>query len=168
MRKLIAALCLALCASPAVAEGYFQADLAQWHVFGTGKKCTAINRPPIEFNMAPFNALQIRLDSARQYELSVMFWPGSVPETTSKIALTADPDDTIRPAASLKIEGLDMVTVTEPLPKEFVRRLESGPRLTILWAEVPDSKAKTAFDISDMPQVLSKLQDCAGVMERSK
>ena len=168
MRKLIAALCFALPVSSAFAEGQYEADLGRWHVFGTGKKCTALNRSPVEFNMAPFNALEIRMDSARQYEVSVTFWPDAVPENASKIALTADPLDTIRPAAKLAIKDIGMVTVTEPLPNEFVRHLESGKRLTFLQAEVPDSKAKTAFDISDMPQVMMRLQTCVGVLERSK
>lgn len=167
MHRYCAALLMALASGSALAEGYFQVDLGQWHIYGAGTKCTALNRPAVEFNMAPFNALQIRIDEKRQYELSVMFWPDSVPENTSKIALTADPIDTIRPAAKLAIKEIGMVTVTEPLPQEFIRRLESGALLTVLQAEVPDSKAKTAFDISNMPQVMMHLQNCVGVMERS-
>jgi hypothetical protein len=162
-----ATLVLGLAAGPALAEGYFQVDLGQWHIYGAGTKCTALNRPTLEFNQAPFNALQIRIDEKRQYELSVVFWPDSVPETTSKIALTADPMDSIRLAAKLAIRQIGMVTVTETLPTAFVRRLESGALLSVLQAEVPDSKAKTAFDISNMPQVMMHLQNCAGVMARS-
>jgi hypothetical protein len=167
MHRHCIALLMALASGPASAEGSFQVDMGQWHVFGVGEKCTALNRAPLEFNMAPFNALQIRIDNKRQYELSVFFWPEAVPETASKIALTADPLDTIRPAAKLAIKDIGMVTVTEPLPEEFIRRLESGAQLTFLQAEVPDSKAKTAFDISDMPKVMMHLQNCAGVMERA-
>jgi hypothetical protein len=167
MHRCAAAFVLGLAAQPAMAEGYFQADMGSWHIFGKGTICTALNRPPLEFNMAPYNALQIRLDDKRQYELSVFFWPDAVPESVSKIALTAEPNDTIRLKAKLIARDIGMVTVTEPLPQEFVRSLESGARLTFLQAEVPDSKAKTDFDISAAPQVMAHLQTCAGVLARS-
>ena len=167
MHRCAAVLVLALAAQPAAAEGYFQVDAAGWHVFGKGTKCTALNRPPLEFNMAPYNALQIRLDDKRQYELSVMFWPDAFPQSASRIALTAAPNDTVRLKAELVVKEIGMVTVTEPLPQDLVRSLEGGARLTFLQAEVPDSKAKTAFDISALPQVLTHLQTCAGIMARS-
>lgn len=160
--------CLALATSPAMAEGYFQVESRPWFIFGTGETCTAINRAPSEFNQAPYNALQIRMDSTRQPEVSVYFWPDAVPGSMSRIALSAQPDDAVVLQAKLAVSEIGMVTVTEALPKEFIRRLESGARLTVLQAEVPDSKAKTAFDISDMPQVMMQLQTCAGVLERSK
>lgn len=160
-------LVLSLAGPRAMAEGYFQVDMGTWHIFGAGTKCTALNRPPLEFNMAPFNALQIRLDDKGQHELSVFFWPDAVPQSASRIALTADPNDTIRLKAKLVAKDIGMVTVSEPLPQEFVRSLETGARLTFLQAEVPDSKARTDFDISAMPQVMTHLRTCAAIMARS-
>ncbi len=168
MVRFCAVFCLALAASPAMAEGYFQVETGRWFIFGTGEKCTAINRSPAEFNQAPFNALQIRMDSARQPEVSVYFWPDAVPAATNRIALSAQPNDAVLLQAKLAVNEIGMVTVTEPLPKAFLRRLESGALLTFLQAEVVDSKAKTAFDITDMPQVMMHLRTCVGVLERSR
>ena len=167
MFRRAALLVLGLAAQPTMAEGYFQVDMGAWHIFGAGTKCTALNRQPLEFNMAPFNALQIRLDDKRQYELRVYFWPDAVPQGASRIALTAAPNDTILLKAELVVKETGMVSVSEPLPQDFVRSLERDERLTSLQAEVPDSKAKTAFDISALPQVLTHLQTCAGIMARS-
>jgi hypothetical protein len=167
MHRYAAALVLGLAAHPALAEEFFHEHAGSWHIFGAGTKCTALNRSPLEFNMAPYNALQIRLDDKRQYELSVFFWPDAVPQSASRIALTVDPNDTVRLKAKLVAKDIGMVTVTEPLPQDFIRSLESGARLTFLQAEVPDSKAKTDFDISAAPQVMTHLQTCAGVLARS-
>lgn len=168
MVRYCAAFCLALAASPAMAEGYFQVEAAPWFIFGTDEKCTALNRPPAEFNQAPYNALQIRMDSARQPEVSVYFWPDAVPATISQLALSIQPNDAMLLKAKLVVSDIGMVTVTEPLPKDFIRSLETAASFTILQTEVPDSKSKTAFDISDMQRVMMHLQTCVGVLERSK
>ena len=164
------AVLLAFCASPALAETYFHEQTEHWHIFGSFKKCTALNRPPLENNAAPYNSLEIRLTASRQYELSVTFWPDVVPQSFSNIVLTITPESALQLQANIARKGVGMVTVTEPLPRALARLLESGTGKAYMWlrAEVPDSKAKTKFDISAMPKVMVQLQRCMNALEAAQ
>ena len=79
MRALIFLAAAAIGATAAYAQtNTFYAERGYWLVASNGMVCRALNRPPADFNFAPFNALEIAVRSDNSIAAEVFFWPGAV------------------------------------------------------------------------------------------
>lgn len=88
MPFLIAAV-VACCATAATAQqSTYYAERGHWMVYNGSTACRALNRPGLEFNAAPFNALQIVVRPGNRIGVEVFFWPGAVdPAAENVLAL---------------------------------------------------------------------------------
>jgi hypothetical protein len=78
MRALIFLMAAAVSATAAYAQSSFYAERGYWLVASNGKVCRALNRPPADFNFAPFDALEIAVRSDNSIGAEVYFWPKAV------------------------------------------------------------------------------------------
>ena len=66
----------------------YYAERGHWSVATTGNVCRALNRPPFDFNTAPFNALEI-VGRDHAIGVEVFFWPQAVdPTRAHRLALS--------------------------------------------------------------------------------
>ena len=62
------------CAADAQTNSFY-AERGHWLVASNGQVCRALNRPPADFNFAPYDALQIAVRSDNGIGAEVFFWP---------------------------------------------------------------------------------------------
>ena len=136
------------------------ADLGHWSVLPLPRSCIAVNRPPAELDAFPANALVLtRRHSARETELQVWFWPGYLEGFTSgelNIAATAA---NRRAIAVRPVEHASDKAVSARLSAEdgAWKALLDGGTVSAWLAGRPET---LTFDVSDLPAVLSALDEC--------
>lgn len=79
MRLLAFLLALGLTgAAQAQTNANFCAERGHWTVALVGKVCRAFNRPAIDLDTSPFNALTLVARPGGELAVEVFFWPGAV------------------------------------------------------------------------------------------
>jgi hypothetical protein len=158
MRTPILLALVALGATASVAEpATYYAERDHWTVYNTSTVCRAVNRPPQDFNYAPFNALQIAVRADDRIAVEVFFWPGAVdPAVDNALALGfGGGAPLILPATAAM--G-DFMLVSEDSP-ELWGRLQ---RAKTLSARVKaDPNIALAFSLDQIDWVLTSLQMCS-------
>jgi hypothetical protein len=163
MRALIFLAAAAVSATAAHAEtSFFYAERGYWLVASNGMVCQALNRPPADFNFAPFDALEIAVRSDNSIGAEVYFWPKAVDPTRNYVLkLSFEPGDTL----SLKAKSTmgDFMLDSEPDQKLW-RSFQDATGLTVAVDGEPS--LKLYFGLDDIMWVLNRLQSCGGTLPK--
>ena len=141
---------------------FFYAERGYWLVASNGKVCRALNRPPADFNFAPFNALEIAVRSDNSIGAEVYFWPKAIdPARDYVLNLTFEGAD----ALSLKAKSTmgDFMVASEREQKLW-RSLQDATGLTVGVEGEPT--LKLYFGLDDMMWVLNRLQSCGSSLPK--
>lgn len=144
-----------LIASGASAPAASFATHGHWTVLPWPAACAALNRPPEEFNVAPFNALSIRQRRGAQPVLQVFAWP-KVFEAGADVTIRITIDHT-RIELPAKAADTYWAESKGPLPAELLALLRGARIAEIKLTGVSDL---LAFDISQLEAVLASLDAC--------
>jgi hypothetical protein len=144
-------------------SSFFYAERGYWLVASNGMVCRALNRPPADFNFAPFDALQIAVRSDNSIGAEVYFWPKAIDPTRDyvlKLTFEGPPD-----ALSLKAKSAmgDFMLASEPDQKLW-RSLQDATGLTVAIEGEPS--LKLYFGLDDMMWVLNRLQSCGSILPK--
>ncbi len=163
MRSLIFLAAAALSTAAAHAQtNSFYAERGYWLVASNGMVCRALNRPPADFNFAPFGALQIAVRSDNSIGAEVYFWPKAIdPARDYVLKLSFDRGD----AMSLKAKSTmgDFMLTSEPDQKLW-RSFQDATSLTVGVDGEPS--LNLFFGLDDMMWVLNRLQSCGGTLPK--
>jgi hypothetical protein len=148
-------------AATAQQSTYF-AERGHWMVYNGSTACRALNRPGLEFNAAPFNALQIVVRSGNRIGVEVFFWPGAI-------------DPAIDNALALGFGGSEpfLVPATATMG-DYMLASDDSPEL---WGRLQKAKAMTAkpkndptttlfFALDEIGWVLGALDACSRVLPK--
>ena len=126
-----------------------------WSVFPSVTACAALNRPPEEFNVAPFNGLSIRQRRGAHPVLQVFAWPNAF-KPGQVVTITMSINGT---RIGLPAEAMDsyFAEAKGPLPAELLALLR-GAR--VAEVEVTGLSQQLLFDISQLDAVLTSLDAC--------
>ena len=141
----------------------FMTQHGHWTVMAGGPTaCMALNRPPEEFNVAPFNALSIRQRRGAQPVLQVFTWPNVFkPSQSVTITMTVDGTRTELPAQTADSY---IAETNSALPAELIALLRGARNAQI---EITGLPHVLLFDISDVERVLGSLEACERQLPRS-
>ena len=139
----------------------FYAERGHWTVMNLASRCIALNRPPAEFNAAPYNALEISAWPKSAISIDVFFWPGAV---------TMERDYELQ----LYFSAGDVTLPAKPTIGDYA--LASAPDMG-LWRKLQDSTSLSVrvageqnlslfFTLDDMNWVLNTLQICTGYLPK--
>lgn len=130
-----------------------------------------MNRPPEEVNFAPINVMFISEDEKRDPKVTIVFWPGALPEKVDKLQFKifqgGDPN-VFEVAAEAGDPKWYNVSTTEPLPTELLRLIEGGGRIINMEVGVSGSDARTVFSMNSIDRAVSSLHTCVSAMESSR
>ena len=164
MRTLIFLAALVAGASAADAQkNSFYAERGYWLVASNGMVCRALNRPPADFNFAPYDALQIAVRSDNSIGAEVYFWPKAIDPARDyvlKLTFEGPPD-----ALSLKAKSTmgDFMLTSEPEQKLW-RSFQDATGLTVGIDGEPS--LTLYFGLDDMMWVLNRLQSCGSTLPK--
>jgi hypothetical protein len=163
MRMLLFALVAATGTTAAHAQvSSFYAERGYWLVASSGKACRALNRPPADFNFAPYNALQIAARADNSIRVEVSFWPKAIdPARDYVLNLAFDRGDDLKLKAKSAMG--DFMLASEPEQKLW-RSLQDATGVTI--GVSGEESLKLFFALDDMMWVLNRLQSCAGTLPK--
>lgn len=155
---------LLLATTPAVAQNttYF-VETGGWVVMNGTTNCQAFNRKPIEFNVAPYNALNLRWDAgAREGTLYLMYWPGAF-APNQQVTVTFDyfgrGDNDTMPGI---VEGDFIVKLDGKFDGKALQAMERDELVTV---SVDGMAAKLAFETSALADVGYHLESCAAALK---
>lgn len=153
----------AVCATVAQAQtSTFYAERGHWLVASSGKVCRALNRPPADFNFAPYDALQIAIRSDNSIGVEVFFWPQAVdPARDYGLTLTFQPGEVLK--AKAKPAMGDFMLTAEPDQKLW-RSFQDATGLIVAVDGEPN--LKLYFGLDDMMWVLNRLQSCGSTLPK--
>lgn len=140
----------------------FMTQHGHWTVMAGGPTaCMAVNRPPEEFNVAPFNALSLRQRRGAQPVLQVFTWPDMFkPGQTVTITFTINGTRTEAPAQTAD----SYIAETKgALPAELIAMLRGARSAQI---EITGFPHMLLFDVSDAEAVLASLEACERQLPR--
>lgn len=158
MRRLLLAAALATAVvTTASAQDMMPKSLGPWTVVDLGESCTAINRPPAEFNAAPYNALafhQLKTDDLPR--IQAFFWPGALTAgATVKLQVTPAGQSTVEIAAKA-VTAFQLVT-DEPAPAALLDALAIVPSVQVSAEGVTELML---FETHTVEAVAEKMRDC--------
>jgi len=161
LSRLLASSLLILAAGSASAAPFYQQH-GHWTVMAAGQAaCLAINRPPEEFNAAPFNSLSIRQRRGALPVLQIFVWPDLFkPGEAATLAITIGGTRIDLPARTFDSYGFE----TGALPAELIARLRDGRSAEVVIGGVPQM---LLFNISVLAAVLGALAACERELPRS-
>jgi hypothetical protein len=161
MRTPILVALVTLGANAAAAEpATYYAERGHWTVYSSPAACRAVNRPPADFNYAPFNALQIAVRPGDRIAVEVFFWPGAIdPAADNALALGFGGGAPLILAATASMG--DFMLASEDSP-ELWGRLQKAKTLS---AKVKaDPNIALAFSLDQIDWVLTSLQMCSRIL----
>jgi hypothetical protein len=163
MRSLIFLAAAAIGATATQAQtNTFYAERGYWLVASNGMVCRATDRPPADFNFAPFNALQIAVRSDNSIGAEVFFWPKALdPARDYVLSLSFDRGDALRLKAKPTMG--DFMLASEPDQKLW-RSFQDATGLTVAVDGEPT--LKLYFGLDDMTWVLNRLQSCGSSLPK--
>jgi hypothetical protein len=132
----------------------YYAERGHWMVINGAKACRALNRPPMEFNYAPYNGLQI---AARHGGISaeVFFWPQAIDLSRTYRMTLQSGKHTITLDAKATIGDYMLVSAEDP---KLWRLLQDGEPVRISVEGEP--KLELYFGLEDMAWVVQSLDSC--------
>jgi hypothetical protein len=140
----------------------FYAERGHWMVATIGKSCRALNRPPADFNYAPYNGLEIVGRAGGTIAVEVYFWPQAVdPATTYRLILTFTNGQPLKLEAKPAMGDFMLASVVEP---ELWRRFQDNRDLRATVAGEP--KLDLSFDLGEAAWVLDSLQHCVNMLPK--
>jgi len=161
MRMPVLLALVALSPVPAGAQpGSYHAERGHWTVFSTSSACRALNRPPEDFNYAPFNALQIVTRPGGRIALEVFFWPGAV-------------DPAADNALALGLGGsVPLILPATPTMGDFMLASGDAPELRARLGKAKTLTARVrggadfalSFSLDQIGWVLTALQSCTRML----
>ncbi len=161
MRTLILLAFVTLATAPATAQqSTYYVEHGDWTIYNTSAACRAVNRPMVDFNAAPFNALQIVARPGSRIGVEVFFWPGAIdPSAANELALGFGGPTPMILAATAPMG--DYLLASDDSP-ELWSRLQKAQRLT---AKVKaDPHVALSFSLDEIGWVLDALQRCTRVL----
>lgn len=153
-----------LLATPTLAADrvVFQVQHGHWTVASLGSSCTALNRPPEEFNYAPYNALWIKQRAGGDPIIAVHAWPGLFRQGEER-KLTLSVQDALPVQLGGSTIDTYAVEARVPIPADLYRAIRDGRFMEV---SIEGVSSKLAFDIRLLDTVLSTLQSCARMMPK--
>lgn len=142
---------------PAVAQDFMPKSLGNWSVLNLGTSCMGINRPPAEFNAAPYNALafhQFKTDALPR--IQAFFWPGALTEGTA-VMLQVTPDGQSTVEIPAKAVTSFQVVTDAPASAELLEALTNVPSARVSAAGVDELML---FSTSTLEAVADKMDEC--------
>jgi hypothetical protein len=139
----------------------FMVQHGHWSVLSHGiTACSVENRPPEEFNAAPYNSLSVRQRANGAPVIQIYAWPDALKEGQS-VRLT------------LAVNGLNPVELIAktpstlmleaPLPPDLRKDLRDGRMLEV---EVQGLATRLFFAITHLDAALGTLQDCVQTLPK--
>ncbi|HEY9009746.1 MAG TPA: hypothetical protein VIN06_01885 [Devosia sp.] len=157
MRKSFAAIAVLVAAwTPTLAFGFME-SAGQWTVADLGKSCMAINRSPVEFNFAPFNAMalhQLKTDSLPRVQ--VFFWPGAF-EVGEDVRLLMRPEGKQKVELAAKAETIYHIVTVDPAPEDLLETLTNVASVEIAAKDV---QGTLLFETGPMEDVADLMGRC--------
>ncbi|MCB1499884.1 MAG: hypothetical protein KDK07_08845 [Bauldia sp.] len=144
------------------APSYFYAERGHWTVMNYPAACRAVNRPPVDFNQTPFNALQITVRPGDRISIDVFFWPAAIdPAADNALAFGFGAGTPLILPATAAMGDYMLASADSP---ELWGRLQKAKMLT---AKVKDDpKIALAFSLDQIGWVLTALQTCTRVLPK--
>jgi len=167
MARMLVALWVSVVAVlPALADnapGFFYAERGHWTVMNYPAACRAVNRPPEDFNQAPFNALQITVRPGNRISVEVFFWPGAVdPDADNALALVFGGGAPLILPATAAMGDYMLASSDSP---ELWGQLQKAKRLA---AKVKDNpRIALSFSLDQIGWVLTALQTCTRTLPKA-
>jgi hypothetical protein len=162
MWKLVFLMVLAGTAAQAQANVYY-AERGHWSVATTGKKCRALNRPPADFNFAPFNGLEIVAGPGNAIGVEVFFWPQAIdPSRNYRLKLDFAGSETVTLDAKASIGDYMLASATGP--GGLWRLLQDAKTVRVTVEGEP--KLDLSFGLDDINWVLDSLQSCVNLLPK--
>jgi hypothetical protein len=157
---LLAATMLGIATADAEIGSYY-AERGHWTVISGATACRALNRPPAEFNYAPYNALDIVARPKNSIAVEVFFWPDALQaERDYKLKLGLSMrDPLILPARST----MDYMLASEP-DIALWRALQDTTSLEVKVEG--ETTLALYFDLGDIKWVLDALTVCQRVLPK--
>ena len=159
-RIALACFALALTALPASAAPFMEQH-GHWTVMAAGPAaCMAVNRPPEEFNFAPFNSLALRQRREGPARLQVFAWPG-VFKAGETITVTVTIDGT---RTELPARAFDSYIAEAAMPADLRGRLRTA---RVAQFELSGLPQVLLFNVSQIENVMKSVEDCVRQLPRS-
>lgn len=148
----------ALAAAPAHASSKFLETTGGWTVFSLGRRCSAIDRDAVAFNISPYYALGFdRVVGTRDTVPRLYIWPGALaPDKPVTMSFTLAKGKPI----TMRAMTMDsfIVTPVDPIAPEDLERVAEPGLLEVRVADVPQS---LAFRTDGLKEALESLGRCA-------
>jgi hypothetical protein len=162
MPFLIAALVAGGATAATAQQSTYHAERGHWTVYSGSTACRALNRPALEFNYAPFNALQIVVRPGNRIGVEVFFWPGAVdPGAENALALGFGGSVPFIVPATAAMG--DYMLATGDVP-ELRERLQKAKALTA--KPKSDPKVTLSFSLDQIGWVMGALDACSRVLPK--
>jgi hypothetical protein len=160
MRVLIFLVAVLLCAAAQAQNSVYYAERGHWLVANGTNACRALNRPPAEFNYAPYNALQIAVRPGR-IGVEVFFWPQAIDLSRTYRLTLQSGKHTITLDAKATIGDYVLVSAEDP---KLWRLFQDGEPLRITVEGEPE--LELYFGLEDMDWVVKNLDTCLNVLPK--
>jgi hypothetical protein len=157
-----AALILALLGTARAADRVaFMEQHGHWSVLSHGiTACSVENRPPEEFNAAPYNSLSVRQRAQGAPVIQIYAWPDALKEGQSvRLTLAVNSLNPVELTAKTSATFI----VEAPLPPDLRKDLREGRMLEV---EIQGLATKLFFAITQLDAALGALQDCVQTLPK--
>lgn len=158
MHKLLLAVATLVAAtSPILAQDMMPKSTGPWTVVDLGESCIAINRSPVEFNAAPYNAMALhQLKADKLPRIQAFFWPGAL-TAGAEVALQVTPEG--QSTVELKAKAVtDFQLVTDEQAPEDV--LESLTNVATVKVSAQGVDQLLLFQTNTMEAVADEMREC--------
>jgi hypothetical protein len=135
----LALVILALSASPVAAQGFLESAGGGWSVIGLPSSCMALNRPPAEFNFAPFNGLVFHQRKDENLpRIQALFWPGAFAEGQA-VVLRLKPAGRKAVELEAKAQSTYHIVTNDMAPEDLLETLTNVETVEIAASGVSHS-----------------------------
>ena len=148
--------------SLSLAQQPIDKKIGHWYLWGASGYCMAYNRPDIEINESPYNALQFLLRKNSDPALVVYFWPKAMPENADvQLAVTLGPVHVLLLPAKSEYGSIARARLSDRLRQDIAQAPDKKIRIKIEGQEYG-----ITVDVADAAAVFAALDDCAKQMLR--
>lgn len=154
---------LSLAPLPVAAQpASYYVELGSWHVMSGLQNCQAFNRDPAEYNVAPYNALNLRQAAgAKGAALYLSFWPGAF-SPAQEVSLTFQYFGDAGRADDEVLKGRaqnDFLVEVDRLFDGKALQMLADKRFIVITPE--NGVGALGFDTQAMTEIGSHLESCA-------
>jgi hypothetical protein len=140
----------------------YYAERGHWSVMTTGQACRALNRPPADFNAAPYNGLQIVARPGSGLGVEVFFWPQAIdPAKAYRLTLTFSAGQPITLDAKATIGDYMLASADEA---KLWRLFQDAK--TVQVGVDGEPKLMLIFGLDDIEWVLGGLTSCRDLLPK--